>query len=245
LFRAPDLLSEARAIRLGEHDVQYVLKRSAKRRRAVLTVDETGLTVSVPWRTSDRYIAQLLRDAEGWVLRKLAAWASRKPRLRQWQSGELIDFLGRQLQLQLIARSGTPITQLKDGNILELSLPSPHAQQHVREAVVKWYRRHAATHFEERVQYYSLRLAVPVPRVFLSNAQTRWGSCNAQREVRLNWRLMQAPSHVLDYVVAHEVAHLVVMSHSSRFWKVVAKLHPEYESARTELDAMSQHYMSL
>jgi predicted metal-dependent hydrolase len=222
-----------------------MLKRSAKRRRAVLTVDETGLTVSVPWRTSDRYIAQLLRDAEAWVLRKLETWASRRPRQRQWQSGELIDFLGRQLRLELIVREGTAIAQLKDGNVLELCVPAPHEQQRVREAVVKWYRRHAASHFQQRVEHYSARLALPAPRVFLSNAQTRWGSCNAQREVRLNWRLMQAPSHILDYVVAHEVSHLMVMSHSSRFWKVVAKLHPEYESARTELNAMSQHYMSL
>jgi hypothetical protein len=245
LFRAPDVLSEPRAIRLGEREVQYILKRSVKRRRAVLTVDETGLTVSVPWRTSDRYVAQLLRDAQAWVLRKLETWASRKPRQREWKAGELIDFLGRQLRLALVARDGVAIVQLKEDNILELGLPGPHEPQRVREAVVKWYRRHAANHFQERVQYYSTQLAVPAPRVFLSNAQTRWGSCNAEREVRLNWRLMQAPIHVLDYVVAHEVAHLVVMSHSSRFWKVVAKLHPGYESARTELNAMSQHYMSL
>ena len=245
MFRAPDLVSESRAIRLGEQDVEYVLKRSTKRRRSVLSVDESGLTVSVPWRTSDRYIAQLLKDAEAWVLRKLEVWAARKPPQRQWAAGELIDFLGRQLQLRLVARDGTVIAQLKDGNVLELSLPAPHDQQQVRDAVVKWYRRHATTHFKERVQHYSTQLAVPLPRVFLSNAQTRWGSCNAQREVRLNWRLMQAPSHILDYVVAHEVAHLVVMSHSSRFWKVVAKLHPGYETARTELNAMSQHYMSL
>jgi len=238
-------LSEPRAIRLGQQDVEYVLKRSAKRRRAVLTVDDSGLTVSVPWRTSDRYIAQLLKDAEAWVLRKLEVWAARKPTKRQWASGELFDFLGRQLQLRLVARAGAAIVQLSDGNVLELSLPAPEDQQHVRDAVVRWYRRHAATHFKERVQHFSTQLDVPLPRVFLSNAQTRWGSCNAQREVRLNWRLMQAPSHILDYVVAHEVAHLVVMSHSSRFWKVVAKLHPGYEIARTELNGMSQHYMSL
>jgi len=131
-------LSEPRAIRLGQQDVEYVLKRSAKRRRAVLTVDDSGLTVSVPWRTSDRYIAQLLKDAEAWVLRKLKIWAARKPPQRQWASGELIDFLGRQLRLRLVGRAKTAIVQLRDGNVLELSLPVPEDQQRVRDAVERF-----------------------------------------------------------------------------------------------------------
>jgi len=115
----------------------------------------------------------------------------------------------------------------------------------VREAVVQWYRRHAAPHFAERVQHFSARLEVTTPRVLLSSARTRWGSCNAAGEVRLNWRLMQAASPVIDYVVAHEVAHLKVLSHSTRFWRTVQRIYPDYEAAKAELAAMSQHFMAL
>ena len=232
-------------MRLGERELPYLLKRSAKRRRVVLTVDERGLVVHVPWRASDRHIAQVIDEAKSWILRKVAEWERNKPVARSWQAGELIDFLGRQLSLRLVERPGRAIAQLKDGDALELSLAAPHAPERVREAVVQWYRRHAVAHFSERVHHFSAKLAVATPRVLLSSARTRWGSCNAAGEVRLNWRLMQAASPIIDYVVAHEVAHLKVLSHSTRFWRTVQRIYPDYEGAKAELAAMSQHFMAL
>lgn len=237
-------MSEPRRIRLGEREVDFLLKRGVKRRRAVLTVDESGLTVSVPLRTSDRYISRFLEDSASWVLRKLETWESRKPRPRLWQDGELIDYLGRQLRLALAA-GRYPLVQLQDGDILALSLPDPYAPDTVRAALVKWYKRHAQAHFGARVEHYSTQLAIEAPRVLISNARTRWGSCNANREVRLSWRLMQGAPHIVDYVVAHELAHLRHMNHSARFWRVVERLCPDYVSARAELDAMGHHFMAL
>ena len=232
-------------MRLGERELTYLLKRSAKRRRAVLMVDERGLVVHVPWRASERHIAQVIAEAQSWILRKLAEWEGKKPLQRRWAGGEALDFLGRQLSLQLVSREGRAIAQLKDGHALELSLATPHTPERVREAVVAWYRRHAGSHFAERVQHFCAKLDLPAPRVLLSSARTRWGSCNAGGEIRLNWRLMQAAGHVIDYVVAHEVAHLKVMSHSTRFWRTVQRLCPDYEAAKAELSAMSLHFMAL
>lgn len=239
------MLTEPRAVRIGKCELPYLLKRSAKRRRIVLTVDERGLVVHVPWRASERHIAQVIAEAQAWILRKIAEWDRRKSLERTWVSGELLDFLGRQLTLQLVAGEGRPIAQLKDAHALELSLSLPHDPSRVREAVVQWYRRHANSHFGGRVQHFCAKLDIPAPRVLLSSARTRWGSCNATREIRLNWRLLQAASSVIDYVVAHEVAHLQVLSHSTRFWRLVQRLYPDYEAAKAELTAMSRHYMSL
>jgi len=237
-------LNEPRRIRLGERDVDFLLKRGLKRRRAELTVDERGLTVSVPWRTSDRYISRFLQDSAPWVLRKLETWESRKPRLRLWQEGELVDYLGRQLRL-VLTPGDCALVQLQDGDVLALSLPEPYTADTVRAALVNWYRRHAQAHFCVRVEHYSALLAVEAPRVFISNARSRWGSCNANRQVRLSWRLMQAAPPIIDYVVAHELAHLRQMNHSARFWGVVQRLCPDYVSARAELDAMGHHFMAL
>lgn len=238
-------MAEPRRARLGDREVPYVLKRSAKRRRVLFTVDETGLTVSVPWTTSERRIADLLAQGSRWILRKLREYEGRKPPSRLWRDGERIDFLGRQLRLEVSRRQGRPAAQLREGDVLALALSDPGDPQHVREAVVAWYRRHAAPHFGARVAHYATLLDEAVPRVMLSSAVGRWGSCNARREVRLSWRLMQAPGHVIDYVVAHEVAHLRVMSHSIRFWRLVERLYPDYESGRAELDSIGAHLMSL
>ncbi len=244
MFREPKLIAEPRTIVLDGRELSFLLKRSANRRRAVLSVDEHGLTVSVPWRTSDRYIARFLQDSAAWVLRKLEQWESRKVQTRQWKTGELIDYLGQQLRIELAADE-CALTQLHDDAILRVGLPPAHVTQDVRDAVVKWFRRHASVHFRHRVEHYSAQLGIQPPRVFLSNAQTRWGSCNANAQVRLNWRLMQARLGVIDYVVAHELAHLKEMNHSARFWRVVERLCPDYAAARAELNAMGQHYMAL
>jgi len=208
-------------------------------------VDERGLTVSVPWRTSERYIARFLQDSAAWVLRKLEAWESQRPIERAWRDGELVDYLGQQLRVALATQDDYSLAQLEDGDVLSLSLPTPHDPVRVHASLVKWYRRQALHYFHSRVQHLSARLAVEAPRVFLSNARSRWGSCNVKREVRLSWRLMQAAPHVVDYVVAHELAHLKEMNHSARFWRVVERLCPDYGSARAELDAMGQNLMAL
>jgi predicted metal-dependent hydrolase len=245
LFQDPERMVEQRHIRLGAHSNVYRLKRSVKRKRMLLTVDESGLTLSVPWRTAEQRIEALLHESAEWVLRKLEIYVARRTPVRAWCSGEQIDFLGRRLRLDLRQHNGPAITQLCDDGIIEVWLPdAAHAGQ-ARQAVVDWYRRQAAPHFRARVAHYCSLLGEPLPRVMLSSAQGRWGSCNARRELRLNWRLMQAPPQVVDYVVAHEVSHLRVMDHSARFWRVVESLHPGYRGARAELDSRAQQYLGL
>jgi predicted metal-dependent hydrolase len=229
---------------LAQREISYLLKRSPMRRRAVLTVDENGLTVSVPWRTSERYIARFLEESAQWVLRKLDAWEARKPPQRMWHSGELLDYLGRQLRLHVLP-APYALTTLEDDGVLQVALTDPGHAEAVRVAVVKWYRRHALVHFRDRVVHYSSALGVTPPQVFISSARTRWGSCNAKGEVRLNWRLMQAAPPVIDYVVAHELAHLKELNHSTRFWRVVERIYPEFRQPQIELNAMTQHYMTL
>lgn len=87
----------------------------------------------------------------------------------------------------------------------------------------------------ERVALYADKLGVPLPKVKLSNARTRWGSCSSHGTVCLNWRLIQLPPALLDYVVAHELSHLIEMNHSPAFWKVVERIYPDYRQAQRDL----------
>lgn len=211
----------------------------------MLTVDEHGLTVSAPWRSSERRIAGVIRDAEAWVLKKLDVWSAFPARIQSWADGDRVKYLGRDLSLHLTAdRIATRVT-LQDGDRLHIALSDPTHTDSVKTAVVKWYYRHAQSNFSERIVEFSPRLDVPVPRLFLSSAGTRWGSCNAKREVRLNWRLIQAAQSTIDYVVVHELAHLVEMNHSQRFWRLVASVCPHYREACAELNRMGLYYMDI
>ena len=98
-----------------------------------------------------------------------------------------------------------------------------------------WLQREASRVFAERAAHFAERLGVRVKRLSLSSAATRWGSANANGSVRLHWRLIQHPLATIDYVVAHELAHLREMNHSARFWNVVRSVVPDYEEARARL----------
>jgi predicted metal-dependent hydrolase len=103
----------------------------------------------------------------------------------------------------------------------------------------KALRERARALFAERLAHYAGRLAHPLPALALSAARTRWGSCSTRSGIRLNWRLIHFPRDIVDYVVAHEVAHLREMNHSARFWALVGQLFPDYAQARRTLKELA------
>ena len=122
---------------------------------------------------------------------------------------------------------------------LKLAL-SPRLDTHqIEKSVMSWYRNRALTCFSERIAVYAPKLGVPLPTLRLSRAASLWGSCNARGVVRLNWRLIQMPLHLIDYVVAHELAHLIEMNHSAAFWQTVGCIYPGYREARKELKKLA------
>lgn len=236
--------TETRTVKLGEQEIPYLLKRSSRRRSIALSVDDRGLIVSVPWRTSERRLNKVLIDASSWVLKKIDVWRAHQPRPKTWRQGETLKYLGQTLHLELAPRAGNGSAWL-EGDRLWLRLPEPHEPGRVEMRVVTWYRAQALAWFQQRIECYAPRLGVAPPRLRLSDARTRWGSCNARGEIRMNWRLIQAPERLIDYVVAHELAHLKEMNHSPQFWRAVESICPDYADARSELNNRGRLYMEL
>jgi predicted metal-dependent hydrolase len=225
--------------RLGDTLIDYTVMRSRRRRRLALTVDERGLRVGAPWQASDRAIAAMLREHASWVLRKLAEWQARRPPPRHWQDGDTLMLQGKLLRLTL-APGPQDIQLHHDRMIISLGEESADA---IRAAVTEWLRQRAMQCFRERVAHFHPLLEITEPQIRLSNARTRWGSCHVNGRIRLNWRLIQLPLHLVDYVVAHELAHLVEMNHSRRFWATVARLVPDYGVRRSEIRTEGHRYL--
>lgn len=160
-------MAEPKTIRLRDRDIPYLLKRSQQRRSIVLTVDERGLTVSAPWRSTERRITGIIRDAEEWVLKKLAVWGAYPLRNQSWAEGDTVKYLGRDLRLHLAEDRTAAIATLAGEDCLRISLSDPSNPAAVKAAVVKWYRRHAQSNFTERIGAYAPRFDVPTPRLFL------------------------------------------------------------------------------
>ena len=232
-------MSEQRLLLIapGSH-VSYRLKLSARRRTVGMRVDEHGLTVNAPSRIGKQSLERMLQERADWIITKLGEWQARQTPKIEWSDGERLLFLGNEIELCLMRDIRSRRVELSAGR-LQLALPQPEVPETVARKVMQWYRREALSDFTRRVELLTTRLAVPQPTVCLSSAKTRWGSCNSKGEIRLNWRLIQAPPHIIHYVAAHELAHLKEMNHSPRFWAVVGRMCPDYKQAREELKAIS------
>lgn len=220
------------------HTVPYLLKVSARRRTIGLKIDSNGLTVHIPRRVPQHTVDSVLREKSDWIARKLADLQQRLPATMEWQDGTALRYLGQEIRLCLRPDSRSRAVEF-DGARLHVALPDPSNATAVQRKVVQWLGKQARPDFVRRIELLAAKLGVPTPPLYLSSARTRWGSCNSRGEIRLNWRLIQAPPHIIHYVVAHELAHLKEMNHSPKFWGWVKKLCPDYEAARAELKTLS------
>jgi predicted metal-dependent hydrolase len=231
--RAAPPQESLRHIQLGSRVVDYRLIRSS-RRTLGMTIDQRGLRVGASPRTSLADIERFLRVNAAWVLKKLDEWHGHgRARHLAVCDGALIPVLGEDCVVR-IEPGANRVRWVGHTLILQA-----RADADLRQLARRALRNRALELFSERAAHYAALLKRPMPRLALSNAQTRWGSCSEKTGIRLSWRLIHAPPRLVDYVVAHEMAHLIEMNHSPRFWKVVERLCPDYRSARDELKRLA------
>jgi predicted metal-dependent hydrolase len=244
VFRHPHAQHE---MRLGDALVAFELKRG-KRRSIGMVVGPEGLSVRAPRWVGWGEIEQALQAKSRWICAKLAEQRARERQNEasriEWREGASVPFQGEPVILVLDDRETG--VRLRDGaeadalpgvarKTLHLGLPQHATADQIRDVVSAWMQRQARQVFEARVQHFAQELGVSVRRIGLSSARTRWGSASADGSIRLHWRLIHFSPAIIDYVVAHELAHLREMNHSPRFWGVVASVVPEYDSVREQL----------
>lgn len=231
-----------------ERPPAYILRRSP-RKTIGLTIRNAQLLVHAPTWVTRRQIETLIDQKRSWIQKKLAIQQERLALLAlqdtQWRAGGRIPYLGSMIRLKLDSTRETYFEGRADqpeaGQRLSLSLPDSADDTRIQDMAQIWLQERATDLFGHRLQHY-LDLAGQTIRSWsLSSAQGRWGSCSSQRRIRLNWRLIHLPPTLIDYVIAHEVAHLQEMNHSPAFWRVVARLYPDYKQAR---DTLAQHHPS-
>lgn len=240
-FRHPQA---SREVVLGHAVVAYALQR-ARRRSIGFTVGGDGLSVRAPTWVTLAAVDAALREKSAWILRKLGEARERQQRLEhariRWQDGAVLPYLGAPLRVVLDPgeRVAGALRTAGEGaeaaRQLHIGLPGVARPEQIRDAVQAWLMRGAREHFTERLEHFAPLLGVRWTRLRLSSAQTRWGSARADGSISLNWRLLHYPPSVIDYVVAHELAHLRVMDHSPRFWDTVRTVVPDYAALRRHL----------
>jgi len=208
------------------------------RRTISLKITAEGLVVHAPKRISASQLQQVLQEKSSWIQQKLALREANQVAPMQWLDGEPLLFMGQDIVLTLVAHPTSKAVTLEGDKLLVRS-PYVNNPDWVARKVLQWYAQQALPDFKRRVALIAAQMGEQVSGVGLSNAKSRWGSCNSRKQIRLNWRLIQAPPHVIQYVVCHEMAHLKEMNHSARFYAVQASLFPQYEHAEKALKALS------
>ena len=227
---------------MGGWVLGYLLRR-ARRKTIGLHIRDTGLAIQAPAWATRTQIEDAIRQKSSWIRTKLDDRDRRLDQLAlqagQWRAGGRIPYLGVALELQLDGAGsaryeGDPAAPAP-GDRLVLPLPETAAADRIQERAQAWLQSRARIDFETRLHRCLALAGQTITGWGLSSAQGRWGSCSSQKRIRLNWRLIHFAPALIDYVVAHEVAHLKEMNHGPAFWREVERLCPDFRTARDTL----------
>jgi predicted metal-dependent hydrolase len=210
------------------------LVRTRRRTLSLQVMPDARLVVRAPRRASLAWIYGVVNDKLAWVREKQleARRALEKQPAREFADGEKFLYLGGELPLNVIAGSDEPLafTPLWFSIGARSSMPA-------RQQFETWYRERARPLIAERVDRAANTFGLRYNGLRISGAATRWGSCSSQGSLNFSWRLVMAPLWVIDYVIAHELAHLTEHNHSRRFWKRVEAMYPNFKEAKRWLNA--------
>lgn len=208
------------------------LIRSRRRSVALQVERDAALVVRVPHGFRESEIYRIVEQRRQWILtqQEKARAKMRKCPPRTFEEGGFFPFLGEEYTLRFI-KDLEPMVVFEKGFFIRDSL-----QARAKNVLETWCRWQARLLLEERSAYFARQAGLKYEKIRITGARTRWGSCSARGTLSYTWRLVLAPVEALDYVAAHEVAHLAVKNHSAFFWKKVAELYPDYLKWKRWLD---------
>lgn len=225
--RTTDLDERTERLLLGRRAVPLRIRRHARARKMSLRLDPAGkgVILTLPNGTPIREGRHFLREQTEWLIGELR----RRPPRRVLRHGAHVPYLGEEHLIVNRPRARGVVTR-ENGRLI-VSGEAEHTPRRVQD----WLKRQARREVRRRARMKAARIGAEVGAVNIRDTVSQWGSCSTNGHLSFSWRLIMAPSYVLDYLVAHEVAHLREMNHGPRFWKLVGRLTADPAGARAWL----------
>jgi predicted metal-dependent hydrolase len=240
------LTPERSEVRFGTTAIPYTIERGRRIKTVAIAVDRQGVLVRAPAETSLDRLDEIVRGKALWITERLRRFRELppSPSEREFVSGETFLYLGRQARLIVTpaAERGSGV-RLTAGRLMVPVAPDLSGRARataVRKQLIAWYRSHAARRLPEQVEPWRLRLGLAPAGVLIRSQEKRWASCAADSILRFNWRIIQAPVSLIDYVVAHELVHLLHRHHTPDFWSTLGRVLPDYEERRESLRRLGE-----
>ena len=228
LFRSISPLREALSLTLGHKICTVKIRRMARARRLTLRVEPTGdICLTVPQRCSEKRMQAFVLEHKDWIAQQLDAVPSPVP----FTAGGKIPLRG--VPHLIVHKPAVRGTVTFGDEVITVCGDEAHLPRRLREAL----KKEAKKDFDKAAHRYAAVLDQKIAKIQIRDTRTRWGSCSTERVLCFSWRLIFAPPFVLDYLAAHEVAHMKIMDHSAAFWKLVEELCSDTPQARKWLKA--------
>ncbi len=209
---------------LGEK-IEFKTNKSKNATKPRIDVDMKGIRVIIP-EGDQTNPEELIRNNARWVLDKKDKYEKywRKAQIRIFEEGEKFPYLGLPMPIHL-----ENVSENKISNSRIVLSKSKVEKSSIKEEIEKLYREKARDLFTVKVKKYSKQIDVDYNKIMIWNQRTRWASCSSKKNLSFNWRLLMAPEKIIDYIVVHELAHLIEKNHTKEFWNIVEKYIPDYE----------------
>lgn len=209
--------------------------RNTRARHYILRLTPEGVArVTIPWGGSKTQAHAFAQTKTDWLARQLQRAAKRR-QASDWKPGSKILYRGEWVRIAVRIDHGRQIVEFADQSFVLRTKESD-----LKVAIEKRLRAHAEVEIPPLVHAAAERHNVEIAQVQIRNQRSRWGSCSSRGTISLNWRLVQIPDFVRDYLIIHELMHVREMNHSARYWQHVAAACPDYQKAEKWLDTHSE-----
>ncbi len=223
----------------GTTIIDFSLQYSDRKTLGITVNPDLTVSVTAPTKTSVEEVQTKIENKGRWILKQWEFFESFLPQTpkREYVSGETHNYIGKQYRLK-ITKARKQDVKLK-GRFLHVSIQNPNDRLKIKLLLAQWYRNHALDIFNWRIeqnldlfQKYKLEF----PKLIVRRMEKRWGSCTAEGKVTLNPEIIKAPVKCIDYVIVHELCHLIHHNHSSEFYKLQNKMMPNWEKWKNKLE---------
>lgn len=221
--------------------MEYRLIRSRRKTISISFDENTRLVVKAPYWLDDERINGFVEAKADWInATRVRLQNARQKNIQEHpklETGDRLPYLGNERVLTVVRDARARVRVVNAGDRIIMWVPYEADYELRRQHLEKWYRNEAAFVLEQRAAKYARMLGVTYHKIHIKDQKSRWGSCSGKGNLNFNWRLIMVPDAVLDYVVIHELCHLVHMNHSQDFWKLVERICPSYRMQKRWLKA--------
>jgi predicted metal-dependent hydrolase len=206
--------------------------KSARRKTIALKVTHKGVSLHMPVKAPFETASHFVYQKTAWIKAKLKQQSLSQAPTRHFLGGEELHLLGEKYYLHLQQKEQSPFVHQSQQEIIVTGRINRLSPATIKKTLSAWYQQKAEVYLTAQTKALAKKTDLYPRSITVKSYKARWGSCKISGDIQFNWKLIQAPAAIIDYVIVHELCHLQHHNHSKQFWQLVAHHYPEFKQAR-------------